>query len=239
MLSGRSLYFIIGVAVVSMASAQEDAKYIHYGNKLFHSGMISESAAAYTHALELNPTNRKANFNLGNALYRNAMLLKEGKVSIPGNINMTGDSLSNLILDKAAENFAVVANSVSDKDTLHRAWHNIGNCYLQKKDYKQAVEAYKKSLKFDSKDEETRYNLAYALKHLPKEEKKGGGSSQQQQQQQDQKQEKKEQKQQQSQMDKQQAEQLLKALMDSEKKLQEKRKQKQEDASRGQVEKDW
>ena len=176
MLSGRSLYFIIGVAVVSMASAQEEAEYIHHGNKLFHSGMISESAAAYTHALELNPTNRKASFNLGNALYRNAMLLKEGKVSIPGNINMTGDSLSNLILDKAAENFAVVANSVSDKDTLHRAWHNIGNCYLQKKDYKQAVEAYKKSLKFDSKDEETRYNLAYALKHLPKEDKKSGTS---------------------------------------------------------------
>jgi len=43
---------------------------------------------------------------------------------------------------------------------------------------------------------------------------------------------------QQSQMNKEQAEQLLKALMDNEKKLQEKRKQKAEDASKS-VDKDW
>jgi hypothetical protein len=40
-------------------------------------------------------------------------------------------------------------------------------------------------------------------------------------------------------MNKDQAEQLLKALMNSEKKLQDKRKQKQEDANKSSVEKDW
>jgi Ca-activated chloride channel homolog len=128
---------------------------------------------------------------------------------------------------------------VSDKDTLHRAWHNIGNCYLQKKEYQQAVDAYKKALKYDPKDEETRYNLAYALKNLPKEKKGGQSQQQQQQEQQQKKDEKKQQQQQQQQMNKEQAEQLLKAMMDAEKKLQEKRKQKQQDASHGDVEKDW
>jgi hypothetical protein len=40
-------------------------------------------------------------------------------------------------------------------------------------------------------------------------------------------------------MNKEQAEQLLKALMNQEKKLQDKRKQKQEDAGKTSVDKDW
>jgi hypothetical protein len=94
------------------------------------------------------------------------------------------------------------------------------------------VEAYKKALKYDPKDEETRYNLAYALKHMPPEQ-KGGKGQKQQDQKQDQKQ-----KQEQSQLNKDQAEQLLKALMESEKKLQDKRKQKAESANRT-TDKDW
>jgi Ca-activated chloride channel homolog len=196
-----------------------------------------ESAPKYSKALEANPLNRKANFNLGNALYRNAQLIKKGKLSLPQAAKMTPDSMANLIYDQAAQNFAVVANSVSDKDTLHQAWHNIGNCYLQKKEYKEAVDAYKKSLKFNPKDEETRYNLAYALKHLPKENKGGGGQNKPQPQ--EQKQDQKQQQQQQPKMSKEQAEQLLKALMNSEKKLQDKRKQKQQDPSNTTIEKDW
>jgi tetratricopeptide (TPR) repeat protein len=162
------------------------------------------------------------------------MDVRSGKMAAPANATVTPDSIAGMMFDAAAEQFAVVANSVSDPDTLHRAWHNIGNCYLQKKDYRQAVEAYKKSLRFDPRDEETRYNLAYALKHMPPEEKGGGGGSQQKQQQQQQQQ----QQQRQSEMNKEQAEQLLKALMDAERKLQERRKQKAEDAQRN-VEKDW
>lgn len=231
-------YLVCAASLVLAAgtvSAQEDAHTLYDGNNLYHSGKIPESSAKYAKALELNPGNRKANFNLGNALYKNAMLIKSGNLTMPANPGVTPDSLSKMVLDQAAQNFAIVANSVSDKDTLHRAWHNIGNCYLQKKEYQQAADAYKKSLKFDPKDEDTRYNLAYALKHLPKQKKGGGGQNQQQQQQ---KQEKKEQQQQQSQMSKDQAEQLLKAMMNSEKKLQEKRKQKAEDMNNRQ-EKDW
>lgn len=237
-------FYYLGLTGVVFATgslfAQKDAMYLYDGNNAYHSGKIPESSAKYARALELNPNNRKANFNLGNSLYKNALLVKKGGLSMPTNTKMTPDSMANLILDQAAQNFAVVANSVSDKDTLHQAWHNIGNCYLQKKEYQQAVDAYKKSLKFNPKDEETRYNLAYALKNLPKDKKEGGGQSQQKQQKQDDKQgDKKEQQQPQNQMSKDQAEQLLKALMDSEKKLQDKRKQKQEDAANSKVEKDW
>ena len=233
-------YMVCMLFTAGCYSAQKDAQYLYDGNNMYHSGKIPESSTKYARALEANPNNKKANFNLGNSLYKNAILVKSGALTMPESTKMKPDSLAGLIFDQAAQNFAVVANSVSDKDTLHQAWHNIGNCYLQKKDYKQAVDAYKKSLKFDPKDEETRYNLAYALKHMPKEQKGGGGQNQQQQQKQDQKKDdKKQQQQPQNQMSKEQAEQLLKALMDSEKKLQDKRKQKQEDAANSKQEKDW
>jgi Ca-activated chloride channel homolog len=215
--------------------AQNDARSVYDGNLHYKSGRMGDAVMNYREALEANPSNRKATFNLGDALYKSAIDIRSGKMQAPVNATITPDSIAGMMFDKAAENFAVVANSVSDKDTLHRAWHNIGNCYLQKKDYRNAVEAYKKSLRFDPKDEETRYNLAYALKNLPPEKKGGGGGAQQKQQQQQQKQE---QKKQQNEMSKEQAEQLLKALMDAEKRLQDKRKQRPEDAQKD-VEKDW
>ena len=224
-------------------AAQKDARYIYDGNEMYISGKIPQSATMYAKALELNPTNRKANFNLGSSLYKNAQLIRSGNLAMPASSKIPADSLANMLFDQAAQNFAVVANSISNKDTLHQAWHNIGNCYLQKKEYQQAVDAYKKSLKFDPKDEETRYNLAYALKNLPKDQKKGGGGGQQNQPQNKKEEDKnakdKNAQPQQSQMNKEQAEQLLKALMDSEKKLQDKRKQTQNDAGKTSVDKDW
>lgn len=219
---------------VGVVSAQKDAQTLYEGNNLYFTGRFPESSATYAKALAANPNNRKANFNLGAALYRNAMMIRDGALTVPNNQNIPTDSLANLVFDRSAEQFAVVANSVSDKDTLHQAWHNIGNCYLQKKDYQQAVTAYKKALKYDPKDEETRYNLAYALKHMPPEKKGGGGGQKPPPQDQKQQQQK-----QQSQMSKEQADQLLKAMMEAEKKLQDKRKQTQDDPSQRNVEKDW
>ena len=221
--------------------SQEDSKEIYNGNKAYKAGDIIESSLKYRAALKVNPNNQKANFNLGNSLYKNAYDIKTGKVKVPLQAKMTPDSLSKLIFDEAAQNFAAVANNISNKDTLHQAWHNIGNCYLQKKEYQQAVDAYKKSLKYNYKDEETRYNLAYALKNLPKDKKGGGGG---QNQQQNKKEEDKDDKNKNAQpkpneISKDQAEQLLKALMNKEQKLQDKRKQKQEDGGKTTVEKDW
>ena len=242
MLQNNKLLKVIGGAcLLSLSGAsQEDAKYIYDGNNQYHSGKVPESSATYARALELNPANKKANFNLGNALYKNAQLIRSGAITLPESAKMTPDSLSNLVFDQAAQNFAVVANSVSDKDTLHRAWHNIGNCYLQKKDYQQAVDAYKKSLKFNPKDEDTRYNLAFALKNLPKEKKGGGGQQNQQQnkKEEDKKDKNKNSSPQQNQMNKEQAEQLLKAMMNNEKKLQDKRKLKQ-NSENATKDKDW
>lgn len=218
-------------------SAQKDAKHIYYGNEKYNEGSTIESTDLYRQALKENPHNPKAHFNLGNSLYKNALQIKSSKENfIQGGKKVTPDSLAALVFDEAAQSFAQVANSVSNKDTLHQTWHNIGNCYLQKKDYGQAVDAYKKSLKFNPKDEETRYNLAYALKHI---EKKGGGGGGQNNQKEEDKKDKNKNSSPKNDMSKDQAEQLLKALMRDEKKLQDKRKQKQEDPANTTKDKDW
>lgn len=227
--------FVFALPVIS----QKDSKAVYEGNNLYYTGRFPDAAAEYARALKENPANKKANFNLGTAIYRNAKLLQAGKLSMPQGQNIPVDSLAGLMYDKSAEQFAIVANSVSNKDTLHQAWHNIGNCFLAKKDYAQAISAYKKALKYDPKDEETRYNLAYALKHMPPEKKNGGGGGSQQQQQQQQKDKKEQEQKPQNQMSKEQAEQLLKAMMEAEKQQQDKRKQKQEDPSMNKLEKDW
>lgn len=226
------------VLFVVIASAQKDAKNIYYGNQRYHEGHDIESTEMYRNALKENPHNGKAHFNLGNSLYKNALQIRNSKSNfIQAGKQVKPDSMAALVFDEAAQSFAQAANSISDRDTLHRTWHNIGNCYLQKKDYQQAVDAYKKSLKLDPKDEETRYNLAYALKHLDKDKKGGGGGGQNNQKQED-KNDKNKNASPKNDMSKDQAEQLLKALMQDEKKLQDKRKQKAEDANNN-VEKDW
>lgn len=47
-------------------------------------------------------------------------------------------------------------------------FHNLGNTQMKMKQYPQAAEYYKQSLRLNPQDEETRYNLALALKLMEK-----------------------------------------------------------------------
>lgn len=235
---------LVLIATHLFSQVPQDPKFVYSGNEKFKTGNHAASVSDYQEAIKINPNNYKARFNLGNALYQNGMDVKTGKVNVPMALKMTPDSLSKKIFEEAAQNYALVANTVSNKDTLQHVWHNIGNSYLQMKEYQQAVDAYKKALKLNPKDEDTRYNLAYALKHLPPKKNGGGGSKNQNQNQKEEDKENKDPKKNdaapnKSEMSKEQAEQILKALMNKEQKLQDKRKQKPEDASNNSVEKDW
>jgi tetratricopeptide (TPR) repeat protein len=63
------------------------------------------------------------------------------------------------------EYFKTQKNSELDLER-HSAFHNLGNSYMKKKDYAQAVEAYKNALRSNSEDDETRYNYALAKEFL-------------------------------------------------------------------------
>ncbi len=168
---------------------------------------------------------------------------------------MTPDSAANLVYDQAAEQFEVVAKSLQNSDTVQKAWHNYGNAKLMQKNYEDAIYGYKHALKINPKDEDTRYNLAYAQKKLAEQQKsqnKNDDKKNQDKKEQEKKdQEKKEkedinnkndkekQEAQQPQMSKEQAEKMLNALKNDEKKMQALRKKKGDPANKVKVEKDW
>lgn len=229
--------------------AQDEKKALREGNKSYFGGKTMEAANYYRKSAATNNGYHKANFNLGDALYKTALGIKDKKIPCP-DPHMTPDSAANIILDQAADQFEIVAKSVTNLDTAQKAWHNYGNARLMQKNYEEAISAYKKSLKLKPNDEDTRYNLAYALTQLKKQQQnqnknnKDNKQNQENQKQEDKqkvnnKDDKDQQKGAQPQMNKEQAEQMLNALKNAERKLQANRKKKDESNSYSKPEKDW
>ena len=80
------------------------------------------------------------------------------------------------VYGKAAENKTLTAEEAA------ALLHNLGNAFMKKQDYPKAAEAFKQSLRINPTDEETRYNLALAMKLMPKQnqnQNQNGGGEQQ------------------------------------------------------------
>ncbi|MGB0948702.1 MAG: tetratricopeptide repeat protein, partial [Marinirhabdus sp.] len=71
--------------------------------------------------------------------------------------------------------FKQAATTATSKVEKHKAFHNLGNTFMNEKKYQEAVEAYKSALRNNPKDEETRYNLALAKDMLEKNPPESGG----------------------------------------------------------------
>jgi len=244
----KHIYLLITCLFSLIGVAQKEKMVLRDGNDSYHGGKPMEAANYYKKSLKEKQDYYKANFNLGDAYYKTADLIKTGKLKTP-NPRMTPDSAANLVYDQAAEQFEVVAKSVSNADTIQKAWHNYGNAKLMQKSYEDAILGYKKSLKLNPKDEDTRYNLAYAQKKLAeqqknqkKDDKKDQDKKDKKDDQKDKKEQKKEQQKEeapQPQMSKEQAEKMLNALKNDEKKMQALRKKKGDPGQKVKVEKDW
>lgn len=113
-------------------------------------------------ATALDTTYAKAPYNLGTALFQ------ENHV------------------EEAFGHLKEAANRSKQPELSHKAFHNIGNVYMQKKEYDNAIEAYKQALRNDPTDEETRYNLALAKKKKEEEQQQDQNQDQEQNQDQDQ-----------------------------------------------------
>ena len=170
--------------------------------------------------------------------------------------------------EAAKEVTKVIENTnVSDK-VKSKAYHNLGNSLMHQEKYKEAIDAYKRSLKANPSDMDSKYNLEYAKKKLTvqqqqqqSQQQQGEGENkeqqdknqqgqqdqqnkdqqQQNQQQQDgQQKEKNEQQQRQAQQDNQETKRKLDALQTNEKKTQEKATRLENQQSRPvKQEKDW
>lgn len=153
---------------------REERKLIDNGNKEYKNEKYNEAEILYRKSLEKNRESEIANFNLADALY------KQGKY------------------DDAAQIFQGIAGKTTDKDLKSKALHNLGNSLLKTEKYQESVDAYKNALKTNSVDDETRYNLAYAMSKMQQQQQQ----QQQNQQNQDKKNDKQDKQEQQKQEDK-------------------------------------
>ncbi len=234
--------------------AQKEKIILRNGNDSYNGGKPLEAANYYKNSLKEKPDYFKANFNLGDALYKTAALIKAGKIPVPDK-KMTPDSAANLVYQQAAEQFEVTAKSISNADTIQRSWHNYGNAKLMQASYEDAILGYKKALKLNPKDEDTRYNLAYAQKKLAEQQKNQNKNDKNKDKKDDKKKDDKKddkdkekannqndkdkQEAQQPQMSKEQAEKMLNALKNNEKNMQGLRKKKGDPSQKIKIEKDW
>ena len=231
---------MILLAVISLSSflfplssdAQTDRQYIRQGNKLFHSGDYPNAEVSYRKAIEKNPKNPQAVFNLGNAL----MAQKKDSAAVVQFENAS--KLETNPLRKA------------------KAFHNMGVVCQSHKMYGEAIEAYKNALRLNPADNETRYNLVLCKHQQQKQQqnqqnqqggnddkkqddKKDQQKKDQQKDQKDQQDDKKQQEQQKPQMSKENAEQLLNAAIQNEKQTQDKLQKAQQQPQRRNIQKNW
>jgi tetratricopeptide (TPR) repeat protein len=211
------LSFLLLLSVANLTMAQPAQKFIRNGNAAYQEGKYKEAEIGYRKALDKEPNSVKATYNLGNSQYKQQ------------NFEESLNSYLKLAADEKNRK-------------MSQLYHNLGNSYLQTQKYTESIDAYKKALRLNPKDEDTRYNLAYAMTKLQQQknnqqnnEDKQNQQNKQQQQQQDQR---KEQKQNQN-MSKEDAERMLNALKNNEKRTMDKVKKQQAKPVISQPEKDW
>lgn len=129
---------VLALCAGTVSAQKAERKNVREGNKLYESEKYTESEIAYRKSLEVNPRSTEGTYNLGNSLY------KQGK------------------FPEAAEQYQLIAGqgekmvaTPEGKARLSEVYHNMGNIFMQNKDYGKAVEVYKQSLRLNPKDDET------------------------------------------------------------------------------------
>lgn len=154
----RTLYLIVTLLVALVfslpAQAQKwpERRQVRRGNRAYERLDYDRAEARYRQAQELSDSCFEAKFNLGDALYKQQRY------------------------DEAEKIFAALAadSTRSDLDRAH-SFYNLGNSLFQQKKYQEALSAFKRSLRLNPADLETKYNYAYTKKYIDDNQQGGGG----------------------------------------------------------------
>lgn len=220
-------FLVLSILIIQalVGFAQTDRQHIRYGNRWFKQDNYVKAEAEYRKAVDKNPSNPQALYNLGCAL----LMQKKDSAAI--------------------QQFENAGKIETDPKRKAMAYHNIGWICQSLKMYGEAVEAYKESLRNNPSDNETRYNLALCKRQQKKDkqDKQQQEKKQQQNQGEDKSQEKKEQdknqqkkqQKQQEKMSKENAEQMLNAAMQQEQQTQQRIKDAMRQTKSRKLQKNW
>ena len=117
------------------------------GNVEFINEKLNEAESYYRQAISKDSTNIIASYNMANTFYRNGFD------------------------DEALNQYKESVDNAKDKNQLHKTLHNLGDVYMKKEDYENAMNSFKKALLNNPSDDETRYNYALAKELLKNQEK--------------------------------------------------------------------
>lgn len=217
-------FVLLAIFCCSTALAQSDRQYIREGNRKFQSGNYLKAEVDYRKALEKNSRNPQAEFNLGNAL------LAQQK-----------DSAAIVAYERAAK-------IETNPRRKAMSYHNIGVICQGHRLFGEAIEAYKNALRLNPKDDETRYNLELCKRQLKQQRKKpqknkknNSGKNQKNQNNKNDKQKQQQNKSQSSpdKMSRENAEQLLNAVVQQERSTQERLKKAMQQPRSRNLQKNW
>ncbi|MBC7846895.1 MAG: tetratricopeptide repeat protein [Flavobacterium sp.] len=141
------LYILLMLSFV--VSAQEKDKTLPKGNEEYSEKKFVEAEANYRISNSKFSRRTVAPYNLGNAIYRQNQMA-EAKFA-----------------------YGKAINNIKSRPQKHKVFHNLGNVFMKEKNYSAAVEAYKNALRNNPTDEETRYNYALAKQKLKENPPKG------------------------------------------------------------------
>jgi hypothetical protein len=170
-----SVILLLAFAVSNVYSQKvPERNDIRNGNKLYNQNNYTDAETAYRRGLQKNQESKNAKYNLANAIYRQERY------------------------EDAAKLYKELVKTQIDSVQPTQACHNLGNAMLKQaikdkedqgqhvaanqEQLKESIDAYKKALKLNPDDMETKSNLAYAQKLLAKNGGGGGGNNNQQQQ---------------------------------------------------------
>jgi tetratricopeptide (TPR) repeat protein len=225
---------LIFVILSGSSTAQTVRSHVGEGNQVYKKGRYTDAEVEYKKALEKDPKSKQAQFNLGNSYYKQQRF------------------------DEAIREYGNSGMAMKSPEERAETYYNLGNTLYSSNKFQEAVDAYKKSLKLNPNDEDTRYNLQMARTKLKQQEQqKQQKQDQKQDQQQDQKKDQQQQNQQQNQqqqkqeqqkqeqaqaqkknqMPKQEADRILEALRNNEKEIQ--KNLRKREAVKVKVDKDW
>lgn len=159
-MSSRKMYMFVLLCAVAVAGSTElygqkypERRHIRAGNKDYEAQDYPAAEGDYRTALEKDSLSFAAQFNLGDALYKQEKF------------------------DEAEEVFTSLADRTTfdSREQGAKVFYNLGNAQFKQQKLKEALESYKMSLRILPDDLEAKYNLAYVQKLLEEQENQGGG----------------------------------------------------------------
>ena len=139
-----ALTFCVSILVFLHVAAQSAISFILKGNTFYEQSAFDQAETQYRLALEADPKNTTAKYNLANALQKQ---------------NKYNEALT--LLEE-------VSAATTDKKLKSAAYYNHGVAHTKLKNLESSIESYKNALRNNPDDKEARENLQKALRELKK-----------------------------------------------------------------------